>query len=805
MVILGVIAPVFIEAQSPPPKSPNDPINLKVFKLPSKQATVPHQAGEYRVMERFLELNPKINLTSTTALSIQGERQDTAPLMAIAAKTSPDVIQVNFRRSDTYISQGFLYPLDEYIAQVPKEELEARIPPSLKPVVYREGPDGKMHYYAVPISTSSRVLMYRRDLFAMAGLDPDRPPQTWEEMMEYAEKLTDPARGVYGITFASGQHASWDLYPFLVSAGAQAVKQLPSGEWRAAFDTPEAVDAFEFVDELQKKTVTKDGKTVNICFRSASEGSGARWTEGKIAMVFKYLEDSQFGNFDPQLIGVAPAPRAPGGGSSSELNASMLGIFAGQTSKEVRDAAWKYIWYMGSPEAKKVYTQTMVEQGAWRMLNPAYLREFGYPELAKLTTPGLEEAFEVSVKQGTPEPYGKNCQYIYTYMTSPIEQIFFTDFTRKNKEGKDVPISREEKRAKIQEIIAKAVQVTNEKMIGVVDPEVRKKRNFVGWIVAVAGAAAFIFLITRIFRWMNVKRPPRTEETARRKDIPAMMLIAPALLLIAMWQYWPLVRGSIIAFQDYNLMGNSQWVGISNFADIIYDGRFWLSLKNAFYFCILWLLLGFIPPVMLAVLLQEIPVGKVFFRVLYYIPAVVSGIVILFMWRGIYDPSPDGVLNKIVAMFGIEQQTWLNDPAMAMLCVVFPLAWAHFGPGCIIYLAALKSVPDELYEASDIDGASFWGKLRYIVFPYLKPLLVINMVGATIHGFNSGNAILAMTGGGPNMATHVVGYEIFQRTFMYLQFGHGTAMAWVLGILLLSFTAYQMKILNKVEFRTANK
>ena len=95
--------------------------------------------------------------------------------------------------------------------------------------------------------------------------------------------------------------------------------------------------------------------------------------------------------------------------------------------------------------------------------------------------------------------------------------------------------------------------------------------------------------------------------------------------------------------------------------------------------------------------------------------------------------------------------------------------------------------------------------MRGIVYPYLRPLLVINAVGATIFGFKSGDAVLAMTGGGPNLATQVVGYEIWQRSFLYLRFGEGTAMAWILGLLLMTFTAYQMRVLARVEFRTTQK
>ncbi|MBI4024346.1 MAG: extracellular solute-binding protein [Verrucomicrobia bacterium] len=769
------------------------PVTVKVFSLPSKRGVSPEAVAAYRIFERFRQLHPHIRLESSTALQIEGDVQDAAPLMAIAGGTSPDIIYVNFRQSETYIQRGFLHPLDEYVAQMSPEEIADRVPGPVMPVIHREGAGGK-HYWAFPNLVIAKVLMYRRDLFAAAGLDPDRPPRNWDELREFARRVADPSKGIYGLAFLTGPHASFGMYSYLCSAGAQAVRQLPNGEWRAAFDSPEAVTAFEFIDDLQKEQVTRNGKTGSLSYRGSD--ANLKWTDGRVAMMFVSLRGGQLGTFDPQLIGIGPVPTGPTGKASSEVNCAMSGIFAGQKDKRVRDAAWSYIRFMDGPEARQIFTQTLVEQGAWRMLSPKWLRQYGYPELAKLTLPGLEEAYETALLQGTPEPYGKNCQYVYTFMTKPMEHIYFHDFTG---------VPHEQKRAMIQEFLSNAVRETNEKMIGVIPEPVRKKRNWAAAAIALAVVVSFAFLVRRIFAWMEQGRPPAAETASEHRGRAAKVLIAPALLLILMWQYYPLLRGSLMAFQNYNVMGGSPWVGINNFADVLFDGRFWLSLKNAFYFCALWMTMGFLPPVLLAVMLQEIPVGKIFFRVLFYLPAVVSGIVILFMWRAIYDPSPDGILNKILALVHLPPQKWHNDPKMAMFCIAFPLAWAHLGPGCIIYLAALKGIPDELYEASDIDGASFFGKLRYIVLPYLKPLLVINAVGATIYGFKSGDAVLAMTGGGPNLATHVVGYEIWQRSFLYLQFGHATAMAWVLGVLLLSFTAYQLKILNKVEFRTANR
>jgi multiple sugar transport system permease protein len=150
-----------------------------------------------------------------------------------------------------------------------------------------------------------------------------------------------------------------------------------------------------------------------------------------------------------------------------------------------------------------------------------------------------------------------------------------------------------------------------------------------------------------------------------------------------------------------------------------------------------------------------------------------------------------------------EPFRWLGDPDTAMLACVLPLVWAGIGPGSLIYLAALKSISDELYEAADLDGASFIDKILFIVFPLLRPLLVINFVGGFIHAwFHAEANILAMTGGAAG--TEVAGLHIFYSAFLFLQFGPATAMAWMLAFLLIGFTVYQLRMLSRLEFKTAD-
>jgi len=147
-----------------------------------------------------------------------------------------------------------------------------------------------------------------------------------------------------------------------------------------------------------------------------------------------------------------------------------------------------------------------------------------------------------------------------------------------------------------------------------------------------------------------------------------------------------------------------------------------------------------------------------------------------------------------------EPYRWLGDSDTAMLCCVIPMIWTGMGPGCLIYLAALKGIADDYYEAADIDAATFLDKLLFIVLPMIKPLLIINFVGVFIRSWYGATAsILAMTGGAHG--TEVVGLHIFYRAFMYLNFGEATAMAWLLGLMLIGFTVYQLRILSRIEFR----
>jgi multiple sugar transport system permease protein len=529
----------------------------------------------------------------------------------------------------------------------------------------------------------------------------------------------------------------------------------------------------------------------------------------------------------------------------------MQGLFAGIKHPAVRDAAWEYIRFYDCREAVQIKTRIMVEGGFGRFINPKYLQMFGYPEIERLSPKGWARTFEIAIETGRPEPYGRNSNFAYEMMTIPIRQAEQMAF-----DGK-LPEDREARLDVLQELLRKGCALANEQMIGIITPQDRRLRDISAIAVLIVIAITFAFGFRRIIRTFT---PPKIEgvkqaKWAFRRHFWAYVLLVPAVLTILIWRYVPLACGSMMAFQDYRLIGDSAWVGVQNFGDILFDNFWWQSVWNAIRYSLLVISMTFIPPILLAILLQEVPRGKLLFRTIYYLPAVITGLVTILLWKQFYDPSDCGMLNMVIMKIpaiaflalgmlflviaflfarhvwhhemrlaswlfilvgvillitcaGLAKpilfpigEPWLSNARTAMIACVIPMVWAGIGPGCLIYLAALKGIPEEYYEAADIDGATFIDKILFVIFPYLKPLIIINFIGVFIGSwYGATGSILAMTGGAAR--TEVAGLHIWYKAFTFLKFGPATAMAWMLGFMLIGFTVYQLRILARVEFRT---
>lgn len=819
----------------------------------------------------------EIELRRFSGIEVQGVEID---LLAIAGNIAPDVLYVNFRKSDNYIQNRFLYPLDNpedgYLSGMAREEIDFRIHPKLWPVIRRKGPDGRMRVWAMPYGGAlGKVLLFRKDLFDEKGVAYPTANWTWDDMIAAARRLTDPKRGVSGLLLERGKHESWHWVTFLWSAGGDVMEyDEAADEWRCVFDSREAAVALDYYTRLSaEKWTDAEGKIRRGYSSKDAADSAVKWQRGEIAMMFAYIDEKVLSTINPEITGMVPVPLGPTGKRGGELNSRMFGLFSGIEEPAVRDAAWEYLKFYDSPEALKIKTRVMVDWGMGQFVNPKYLRLFGYPEIERLAPKGWSDIFEIAIASGMPEPYGRNSNVAYDLMTFPMqeaEQLALND---------QLPEDPQARLDVMHGLLKKACARANEEMIGIIPPREMAKRRFAAAVALAAIVAAFVWMFRHVTRAFLPPAEPGRQAAAWafRKYAWAYVILLPAALTIFLWQYVPLLRGSVMAFQDYAILGDSAWIGLDNFANVLYNRYWWQSVWNALRYSALVMALTFLPPIVLAILLQEVPRGKLLFRTIYYLPAVIAGLVAMVMWKQFYEPSEYGALNALalripaIAFLALgalllavallfarrmryhqmrwpslafaaigavlflvcaglarpilfppgealatalarlparcfatapEPHRWLGDPDTAMLACVIPLVWAGMGPGCLIYLAALKGIADDYYEAADIDGATFIDKILFVIFPILRPLIIINFVGVFIQSwYNATGNILVMTGGGAN--TEVAGLHIWYKAFTFLKFGPATAMAWMLGFMLVGFTVYQLKILSRVEFRAA--
>ena len=724
--------------------------------------------------------------------------------------------------------------------------------------------DGKI-YGLPESSVSHMAIVFRMDLARQAGLNPDHPPTTWKELQYWSEKLTDPGRYLPGVQFQRGQRGllleteGWLWLPWLQSTGGSPIVQIKispttgksytfpmeavefrapdTGEdltkaptqWRAALATDAAMRATAYYhqlrwqrwirdpkthdpidltpDQLKAGSVhLADGRTISFTAKDIMTGSVRVYTgdsseniyqllgSGEVAMLQLVYDDlSQLKSVvDPDVLGVFPVPAGPGGKPVVQLfrHYAAMSEGVGHRSKRERDAVWKTLLTISSPASHDEHVRNMVLNGQARFADPKDLDRLGFHDYVREVPAGLKRLYrdlETGKTAGLTEPFMGFWLTTESDMGANVFSLLLSD------SGENFDF-----RKALKEMDVAANTGT---MFARPPEELAKYRPLAWGIVSVLGLLLLVFigLIVRT----NLKAAQTAGKSAAgvyKRWLPWLLLL-PALGLIAIWGYYPLGRGAVMAFQDYHIVGNSPWNGLDNFINIFLRPDFFISIKQTIKYVLLSLLLVFTAPILLSLLLSEIPRGKLFWRSIFFLPQLTSGLVVILLWKLIYNSTEAGLLNQMLKWCGLSIHDWLGNPATAMVCTIIPTVWASMGISSLIYLAALKGIPDELYEAAGMDGAGIFARLRYITLPQLMPLIIINFVGAFIGTFQSMGNIFLLTFGGPGKETMVMSMMIWLEAYSKLRFSTATAMAWTLGSALIGFAYLQIRMLRRVEFR----
>jgi len=283
-----------------------------------------------------------------------------------------------------------------------------------------------------------------------------------------------------------------------------------------------------------------------------------------------------------------------------------------------------------------------------------------------------------------------------------------------------------------------------------------------------------------------------------RSDRAAWWFVAPALLVIAVFFFLPVVAAFLISLTDFDIyaladLANLRFVGLGNYLKLLQTPLFWQALGNTLYFVGAGVPLSIAASLGAALLLHSrLTRFKPFFRTALFAPVVTTLVAVAVIWRYLFN-TRYGLLNYALGGLGIDPIDWLGDPHWAMPAIILFAVWKNFGYNMIIFLAGLQSIPDELYEAARIDGASIWRQFASVTLPMLSP--VVMLVGIlTIAGyFQLFAEPYVMTQGGPLQSTVSVLYFMYEEGFKWWNLGSASAVAFVLFLLIFAVTALQLR------------
>jgi multiple sugar transport system permease protein len=285
-------------------------------------------------------------------------------------------------------------------------------------------------------------------------------------------------------------------------------------------------------------------------------------------------------------------------------------------------------------------------------------------------------------------------------------------------------------------------------------------------------------------------------KNSRREALTGLLFISPWIVGFGVFLLYPLLASIYFSFCDYSVLRPPVYIGMANYNGLVHDDVFWIALKNTAVYTLFALPLSALVALALAMLLNTKVKGMVFYRTLFYIPslipAVALGVLITWIFNG-----QQGILNILLSSFHIKGPNWLGDTNWSKITLIIMAAWGA-GNAMVIYLAGLQDVPQPLYEAADLDGATWWAKTRHVTLPMLSPVILFNVIMGIIGTLQVFTVpYIVSPEGAPARSIYFYAMYLFDNAFIFHKMGYACAMGWIMFLIVLVVTLISLRISNR--------
>jgi multiple sugar transport system substrate-binding protein len=626
---------------------------------------------------------------------------------------------------------------------------------------------------SVPIVVS---LHWNKDLFAKAGLDPDRPPRTIAELDEFARKLTIIKNGkieqlgfLPADTTPSAGASGLNWWPY--SWGFWFGARLWDGGDNITIDSPENIRAFTWFQSYAKAHDFARLQNFTSSFGNFASAQNP-FLSGKLAMVLQGVWMGNFiQKFSPNMRwGAAAFPSEKAGGPPIAIvDADMLVIPNGARHPKEAFEFIKYLTRQG-PMEKVCLGQRKISP--LRTVSQQFFDEHKNPEIRMFqdlaASPGAMAQPRMSVWQEYTLEIRNACERLLLLEATPQQAL-----------------------GDVKRVIQKS-WIRNQ----------QRQRNEPAQWIAILPVILMVLLAAAIVAAARREQKRLVSAIGTRKPVRSNASLWKGLAFFSPWGIgllvflaYPVMSSVVYSFCDYSVLSPPKWIGLQNFIDLLDDEVFWIALKNTLIYAAVALPLGLLVSLFYALLLGTNLRGSSIYRTLIFLPAlmpVVAGAIIwLWMLNGEF-----GVINHVLNQlsFGrFPKVAWLTERDYALPALVLVSVWG-VGQTVVTLLAAMQDVPSSVYEAADIDGASFWQKIRHVTIPMISPVIYFNAIMGIIGALQVFATPYIMTAGGPARSTLFYTQRLYENAFLFLRMGYACAMAWILFLVVLALTALAHRI-----------